>query len=77
MKIVTWNLRCIWSGYDGIYSFVHRAGIIYDKIMMEMPDVIGFQEVTVDSLQLMKRMLPEYEFFGSFREENFIGTIEN
>ena len=73
MKIVTWNLRCIWSGYDGIYSFVHRAGIIYEKILEEMPDVIAFQEVTVDSLELMKRMLPEYVFFGSFREESFDG----
>ena len=69
MKIVTWNLRCVWKKGDGINSFVHRAGLIYEKIITELPDVIAFQEVIPAALELLKRMLPEYDFFGSFREK--------
>ena len=69
MKIVTWNLRCVWKKGDGINSFVHRAGLIYEKIVAELPDVIAFQEVIPAALELLKRVLPEYEFFGSFREK--------
>ena len=72
MKIVSWNLRCLWDG-DGINSFIHRAGFIYDKIKSEAPDVIGFQEVTEKSLDVMKKLLPDYEFYGSFRTENYDG----
>lgn len=75
MKIVTFNLRCCWKGNeDKQNSFVHRAGLIYEKIMHELPDVIAFQEVVPKSVELLKRMLPEYEFFGSMREENY--TVE-
>lgn len=71
MKIVTWNLRCLWKATDGVNAFIHRAGFIYDKIMQEKPSVIAFQEVIPDSLELLKRTLPEYEFFGSFRTEKY------
>ena len=72
IKIVSFNLRCVWKG-DGINAFIFRAGMIYDKIMREMPDVIAFQETPPDHLSLLKRMLPEYEFFGQFRSKNYWG----
>ena len=71
-KVVSFNLRCVWIG-DGINSFIFRAGMIYDKIMREMPDVIAFQEMLSDHLELLKRMLPEYVFCGQFRSKNYTG----
>ena len=74
MKILSFNIRCSWKGMDGINDFIHRAGFIYDKIKSQKPDVIAFQEVRDESCVLLQKMLPEYEFFGTFREENY--TIE-
>lgn len=51
LKVVTFNFRCVWKGYgDGINGFVHRAGMVYEKIMREKPDVIMFQEILQDIL---------------------------
>lgn len=72
VKIVSFNLRCVWKG-DGVNAFIFRAGMVYDKIMREMPDVIAFQEMTANHLELLKRMLPEYVFCGQFRSENYAG----
>lgn len=66
LKIVTYNLRCCWDS-DGINSFVHRAGLIWEKLCAESPDVIAFQEVIPKSLEVLKRLLPEYTFFGQGR----------
>ncbi len=75
MKIVTFNLRSHWkSEVDGINSFIHRAGLIYEKIEKERPDIIAFQEaVTETHLPLIKKILPEYVFFGHGRTENYDG----
>jgi hypothetical protein len=71
MKIVTWNLRCVWMFGDGVNSFIHRAGMIYQKIESEKPDVIAFQEVVKESLDYLVKLFPEYEFFGSLRSEDY------
>ena len=75
IKFVTFNLRCVWKdwGYDNENAFVHRAGFVYDKITSELPDVIVFQEVPDTHIKLMERMLPEYAFYGQFRDEHFEG----
>ena len=72
MKIVTFNLRCEWRG-DGQNAFIHRAGPIYEKVITEKPTVIAFQEVIPASLEVLKRLLPEYEFFGGMRTESHDG----
>lgn len=74
MKILTFNTRCPWKDYDGINDFIHRAGFIYDKFRSEKPDVVAFQEIRENSCELLQKMFPEYEFFGTLREENF--TVE-
>ena len=71
-KIVSFNLRAVWAG-DGINAFIFRAGMIFAKVMREMPDVIAFQEVTEKHLDLLQRMLPEYTFCGQFRSKNYDG----
>ena len=45
MKVLSFNIRCPWRDRDGINDFIHRAGLIYDKIETEQPEVIAFQEV--------------------------------
>lgn len=72
MKIVTFNLRCVWNK-EGKNSFIHRAGLIYDKISREMPDVMAFQECTPQIMELMEKMFPEYAFCGQYRSENYWG----
>ena len=73
MKIVTYNLRCVWDKWDGVNSFIHRAGMIYEKISAEMPDVIAFQEVVEKSRDFLIKMFPEYAFYGHFRNEDYSG----
>lgn len=73
IQIVTFNLRCVWQGCDGINDFIHRAGMVYDKIMHELPDVILFQEMIAPHLTLLRRMLPEYAFYGHFRDSDYNG----
>ena len=74
LSVVTFNLRCVWKGEpDGINSFIHRAGLIYEKVTKILPDVICFQEVTSASLPLLRRILSEYEFYGQFRGADYTG----
>ncbi len=69
MKIVTYNLRCVWDG-DGINGFMHRAGMLYDKICDDKPDIIAFQEVIPKQLDVLEKLMPEYMFVGHAREED-------
>ena len=72
IKIVTFNVRCPWNT-DGINSFMHRMGVIYDKINMEKPDVVALQECSPKIMELMEKLFPEYDFFGQYRSENYWG----
>lgn len=72
MKIGTFNVRCSWEG-DGINSFVHRSGMILQKIREEKPDVIAFQEVTDKICDFLQEYLPEYYLLGHGRMENYKG----
>ena len=60
MKIVTFNLRSVWIG-DGINGFIHRAGMILDKIDTDRPEVICFQEAIEKHADFLNRHLPEYQ----------------
>lgn len=67
MKFVTFNLRCVWIG-DGINGFLHRAGMVLDKIDTEKPDVICFQEVVAKQADFLGRHLPEYQLVYNGRD---------
>lgn len=69
MKIVTFNLRSVWIG-DGINGFIHRAGMILDKIDTERPDVICFQEAIEKHADFLTRHLPEYQLVYNGRTVN-------
>ena len=73
MRIVTFNLRCPWDG-DGVNSFIHRAGMIYEKIRAERPDVIAFQEVTPKNFDFLYNSLSDiYDVQVRYRSENYDG----
>ena len=73
LKLMTFNLRCVWSGVDGINNFIHRAGAIFDKIDREQPDVICFQEVWEYTATFLRRHLTEYEVYYRGRDAQFQG----
>ena len=76
MKIVSFNIRCVKIESDrrAPNSFVHRAGMIYDKLRSERPDIVAFQEVTAYIADFLERSLSDiYDFYTFFRSENFDG----
>ncbi len=72
MKITTFNIRCAWR-VDGANAFIHRAGMIYEQIKKEMPDVIAFQEIIPEIQEFLERVLPEYVILGHGRGEDYNG----
>lgn len=73
VKIVTFNIRCCYDSFDGINSFVHRAGIVFDEIEVRKPDIICFQEVMPSHASLLKRSLRDYTVIYNGRLESFDG----
>ena len=72
-KIVTFNLRCTWMSGDGANAFIHRAGMITEKIDAEKPDVVCFQEAVPQSYAYLERHLPDYAVQYNGRQENYDG----
>ena len=72
-KVMTFNLR-IRAECDGINIFDNRTSNIINTILTEAPDLIGFQEVTDDARELLrKRLAPQYTVLGCGRKENMRG----
>ena len=72
LKIVTFNIRNVLYE-DGENGFVHRVGMIFDKIIKEAPDIIAFQEIWYPHLVMLRRLLTDYDFYGQRRNEDFRG----
>ena len=72
IKTVTYNLRCVWRS-DGEPGFASRGGLFYDKVLAERPDVVAFQEMIPQSLEFLRRFMPEYTFVGSGRNAVYGG----
>lgn len=72
LKIVTYNFRCVWIG-DGINGMIHRAGMAFEKIDTEQPDIICFQEVSEKHADFFRRHMPEYDIFYRGRLEKMDG----
>ena len=76
MKIVSFNIRCVKIESDrrAPNSFVHRSGMIHDKLRSERPDLVAFQEVTAHIADFLERSLSDiYDFYIFFRSEHFDG----
>lgn len=72
MKIVSFNVRCVYEG-DGENAFIYRKGGIIHKIQSEAPDIIGFQEVTPQIFADLKEALPQYTFVFHGRDQHYGG----
>lgn len=72
-SIVSFNIRSIYNTKDGINNFIHRAGFIFDKIEVVKPDVIGFQEITQPHLDLLEKILTDYQIVGHLRNDDYSG----
>lgn len=72
MKIVSFNLRCDVK-IDELNMFRNRKGLILEKIDAEQPDVVGFQEMLPSMRNYLIKHLPEYQFVGRSRSEDFTG----
>ncbi len=72
LKLVTFNIRNVLYE-DGENSFIHRVGMIYDKINKEDPDIVALQEVCHPHLVMLRRLLPNYDFYGQRRNADFHG----
>lgn len=72
IKIVSFNIRCLYYG-DGVNSFIHRAGMILDKIKKEKPDIICFQEVTDGIRVFLTDHLNDYVVVGHGRDADCKG----
>ncbi len=71
LGIVTFNLRTLYDAYDGVNAFVHRAGMILDKIKEEQPHVICFQECSPKIREFLHRYLIEYDIAGHGRNADY------
>jgi len=72
LKIVSFNLRCVWDG-DGVNCFPNRAAGILLKIWAEKPDVIGFQEGTEENVAFLRENLKGYDIIYNQRNADFGG----
>lgn len=74
LKILTYNIRTLYqSPVDGVNSFIHRAGMILDKIDGEKPHIICFQEVSDSIRNFLNKYLIDYVVVGHGRLENYCG----
>ena len=73
LKIMTFNIRCRVKG-DGINIFENRAPKLLSAIFEELPDIIGFQEVTDYQRDFLRENLSDkYTVLGCGREANYRG----
>lgn len=72
LNVVSFNVRYPCKD-DGLNYFPYRLPRIVKRIRKELPDIIGFQELTEESYLAMSSMLPEYVFVGHSREVDFGG----
>lgn len=74
LKIVSYNIRTLYSHpLDGANSFIHRAGMILEKIEKEKPHVICIQEVSEGIKSFLNTYLNGYILVGHGRLADYSG----
>ena len=73
MKILTYNLRYDGNDSDGANHWSNRRGLVIDRLEKEMPDVIGFQEVTPPMNEYMRTHLRYWTLVGCGRGADYQG----
>lgn len=72
IKVCTFNLRNK-NNFDKELNFPFRFPFIKEKITEEMPDVIGFQEITWDMRNDLINGLTDYYIVGGGRDADRLG----
>ena len=73
LSLVSYNLRYIWDNGDGANCFLHRSGMVLEKLRKEKPDVICFQEAIPEHIHFLRQYLPEYDFVFNQRTADLAG----
>ena len=64
LKVCSFNVRSVYLGEDGVNSFLFRSGMILEKIRLESPDLICFQEVIDPIRAFFENHLDGYDLYG-------------
>lgn len=70
LSIVTFNIRYD-NPRDAENSFANRLPFIVNKLAKEAPLLVCFQELQPHMLSPLQHALPDYNFIGCGREENY------
>lgn len=73
LSIVSYNLRCVFTKGDGVNSFIHRAGMLLNKIEAEQPEIICFQECMKPHGDFLRKHLGGYQFIYNQRNADYSG----
>lgn len=74
LKIVSFNIRTLYSHpIDGANSFIHRSGMILEKIRKEAPHIICFQEISDPIREFLNNYLNDYIILGHGRLGDLTG----
>jgi endonuclease/exonuclease/phosphatase family metal-dependent hydrolase len=68
LRILSFNPRNS-QAWDGDNIWNNRRPLVAKILETHRPDVAGFQEVLVDQLEDLKRMLPDYLYAGVGRKD--------
>ena len=63
LRIVTFNARYMHDG-DGANNFLYRLPLICDTIRSRDPDIICFQEITLEMRRILLSEFPEWPILG-------------
>ena len=63
LRVVTFNARYMHDG-DGSNNFLYRLPLICDTIRQRDPDVICFQEITLEMRRILLSEFPEWPLLG-------------
>lgn len=72
-RVMSFNVR-INVSVDGKHAWDYRKSHIFDFLFQEMPDLIGFQEVSSSMRQELETALPMYQSYGIGRDHRGEGT---
>ena len=68
LRVMSFNIRYS-AAKDGENGWEKRQDMVLDTIRAYRPDVLGLQEVLADQADFLREKLPEYDFFGTGRDD--------
>jgi endonuclease/exonuclease/phosphatase family metal-dependent hydrolase len=75
LRVMSFNVRGARFN-DGENAWEQRAGLNVETIQHCAPDLIGFQELQLDNLEIYQQRLPEYEYWLGLRASSKVPPFE-